>query len=216
MPREDDPSSQAAAVYDMMAEDYTDLFWDDRTDRNQTEQFLDLLPQDPRVLDAGCGPGNIARHLIADGCSVVGVDLSAELIEIATERVPEAEFQVMDIRELSFPRESFDGVYAAYSLMHVADEDVLAVLREFARVMRPGGVLFVAAKAGDGETYIEEPLADGEPCYFNFFDQEWLTDQIRTAGFEITDFTRKKPETEGELPNDKLIYIARIHNSELD
>jgi ubiquinone/menaquinone biosynthesis C-methylase UbiE len=209
MSRIKDRSQQAADIYDRMAEAYTKLFWEDYSDDPETDIFLKLLPRDGYILDAGCGPGNISRLLIAKGFSVIGVDLSAEQIRIARERVQEATFLEMDIRKLSFKDSSFDGVYSAYSLMHIPNEDVLPTLREFYRVLKPKGCLFLAAKAGPGETYLEEPLANNELCYFNFYDPKWLQSQIEEAGFEILHFFRKQPVTKGELPNEKLIYIAR-------
>ena len=204
----EDGSKQAACVYDIMAMEYTNLFWDDHTDDSETGFFLKLLPQKGNILDAGCGPGNIARYLVSKGFDVIGVDLSSKLIHIAKEKVHEAKFHVMDMRKLTFPNESFNGVYSAYSFMHISNADVATTLKSYYKVLKPSGCLFLATKAGSGEIYLKEPLAEDRLCYFNFYDPKWLMEQVESSGFIIKEFVKKASVTEGELPYEKLIYIC--------
>jgi 2-polyprenyl-3-methyl-5-hydroxy-6-metoxy-1,4-benzoquinol methylase len=208
MKKNEDKSKQAALIYNNMAEEYTSLFWEDHSDDPETDQFLKLLSPRGTILDAGCGPGNISRYLVSKGFSVIGVDFSEELIKIAQKKVPQAVFHVMDMRKLEFLENSFNGIYSAYSFMHIPNEDVLLTLKEYRKVLRPDGALFLSAKEGEGESYLEEPLANNELCYFNFYNSDWLTGQIEIAGFIIKKLVKKYPVTVGELPNRKLIYIC--------
>jgi SAM-dependent methyltransferase len=128
----------------------------DPTYAGYREAYLDLidLPSAAAVLDLGCGTGVVARAIAARGGfagTVTGVDLSEELIAVATtyaaqdgvlERV---RFAVGDAHALAFPAASFDAVVAHTLLSHVRDP--LAVVAEAARVVRPGG--FVAVFDGD-------------------------------------------------------------------
>jgi ubiquinone/menaquinone biosynthesis C-methylase UbiE len=81
-----------------------------------------------RLLDCGCGAGRFARLASDRGASVAGIDASAELIAIATERVPEGEFRPGDIESLPWEDDSFDLV-TGFSSFQFADEKVRA-LRE--------------------------------------------------------------------------------------
>jgi ubiquinone/menaquinone biosynthesis C-methylase UbiE len=213
MDKKIDPSRQASKIYNLMKDKYVDLFWDDHSDDAETDIFLKLIGPRGKILDAGCGPGNISRYFIIRDYEVVGIDLSSGLIKIAKERVRKGKFLVMDMRNIKFPTETFNGVYSAYSLEHVSNHDVPKVLSEYHRVLKKNGILFLAVKAGHGEVYLEEPLADNKLCFFNFFDDEWLKAQLIENKFNICQFIRKKPVTKGELPNDKLIYIAKAIKS---
>ncbi|MBN8548926.1 MAG: 3-demethylubiquinone-9 3-O-methyltransferase [Deltaproteobacteria bacterium] len=94
------------------------------------------------VLDLGCGGGLIAVPLLDQGAHVVGIDQSAGSIEAACVAAKgKGEFRVGDVCSLDFPDNSFDCVLLADVLDHIPQ--FAKALREAARVLRPGGSLFV-------------------------------------------------------------------------
>jgi demethylmenaquinone methyltransferase/2-methoxy-6-polyprenyl-1,4-benzoquinol methylase len=90
------------------------------------------------VLDVATGTGAVAAELVRrTGCSVVGMDQSAEMLAEASRRVPDGVSLVLgDAEALPFPDESFDGLTFTYLLRYV--DDPAATLSELARVVRPG------------------------------------------------------------------------------
>ena len=91
-----------------------------------------------RVLEVGCGWGELAEWLARDtAAQVVAVDLSERMVELARARGVDA--QVGDVQELPFADGSFDVAVAAWMLYHVPDLD--RGISELARVLRPGGIL---------------------------------------------------------------------------
>ena len=102
------------------------------------------------VGDIGCGTGRLAPHLAARGLVPRGVDLSPEMIRVARREQPGFSFEVADVRELPFGDASLAGVVCWYSLMYCAPADRARAFGELARVVRPGGYLVTAFKAGDG------------------------------------------------------------------
>jgi SAM-dependent methyltransferase len=101
------------------------------------------------VADIGCGTGRLAPYLAARGLSPRGVDLSPEMIRVARRDHPGFGFDVADVRDLPFADASLAGVACWYSLMFLAPADRPAAFGELARVVRPGGYLVTAFKAGD-------------------------------------------------------------------
>jgi demethylmenaquinone methyltransferase / 2-methoxy-6-polyprenyl-1,4-benzoquinol methylase len=93
------------------------------------------------VLDVATGTGAVAAELVhRTGCSVVGLDQSAEMLAEARRRVPAGVTLVAgDAEHLPFPDASFDGLTVTYLLRYV--DDPAATLRELARVVRPGGTI---------------------------------------------------------------------------
>lgn len=102
------------------------------------------------VADVGCGTGRLAPYLAARGLSPVGVDLSPEMVRVARRDYPGFRFDVADLRSLPFGDAALAGVVGWYSLMFLAPGDRPAAFGELARVVRPGGHLVTAFKAGDG------------------------------------------------------------------
>jgi SAM-dependent methyltransferase len=101
---------------------------------------VDLAPGD-RVLDVGCGTGVFLRLCADRGAVVAGLDVSAAMVEAARARVPEADLRVGDVQALPYADEAFDLVTGFASFFYA--DDVVAALREAARVARPGAAVVV-------------------------------------------------------------------------
>ena len=100
-----------------------------------------------RVLEVGCGTGNLWRdnaERIPDGLALTLTDLSPGMLEQARARLaglaPAPEFRVADVQSLPFGDASFDAVVASHMLYHAPDR--AKALSELRRVLRPGGRLF--------------------------------------------------------------------------
>jgi SAM-dependent methyltransferase len=98
-----------------------------------------------RVLDAACGEGYGSALLAGAAAAVTGVDLSVESVEHARSRyrAPNLDFQAADCLDLPFPADSFDCIVSFETLEHLEDHEGL--LREFRRVLRPGGFLLLSS-----------------------------------------------------------------------
>jgi SAM-dependent methyltransferase len=104
----------------------------------------ELLAQRPlgAALDAACGTGRHARTLVDLGHTVAGVDLTPAMLERARANVPEASFQVADLRALPFEEASFELAVCGLALAHLPS--LPAAVGELARVLAPGGRLIVS------------------------------------------------------------------------
>src|SRR4051812_43236814 len=90
------------------------------------------MPDGGRVLDLGCGCGVPATAELARHHRVTGVDVSPVQIERARRLVPEATFLCVDMSEVEFAPESFDGVTAFYSIINLPVSDQAAMFRRIA------------------------------------------------------------------------------------
>ena len=110
-------------------------------DPEYVEQILPLAAAEldgfGRVLDLGCGDGQISRLLAGSGAQVVGVDPTWNQIRVAHERGGGAAFARSEAAELPFADGSFDAVVACLVFEHIDDVD--GAIAEVARVLRPGG-----------------------------------------------------------------------------
>jgi SAM-dependent methyltransferase len=103
------------------------------------------------VADVGCGTGRLEPYLAARGLSPTGIDLSSQMTKVARRDYPGFGFSVADLRRLPFRDASLAGVVCWYSLMFLAPSDRPAAFAGLARVLKPGGYLVTAFKAGDSQ-----------------------------------------------------------------
>src|SRR5262245_154809 len=99
-----------------------------------------------RILDLGCGTGQLSSEIAAAGSSVVGVDLSAEMVREARRKFPDLRFEVCDARALTFVQE-FDAVFSNAALHWIPQAE--QVVGGIASALKPGG-RFVAEFGGKG------------------------------------------------------------------
>jgi ubiquinone/menaquinone biosynthesis C-methylase UbiE len=125
-----------------------------------TRKFLADLPAGS-ALDAACGTGRYAAHLVSLGHAVIGVDSSAEMLAVAKAKVPGAEFHVGDLRQLPVLDDAVDLVVCALALTH--QRELGPVLAEFVRVLRPGGHVVIADSRNDWP--VVQALPDGRFGY---------------------------------------------------
>ena len=107
------------------------------------EAALEHVPLEPgqRVLDIGCGVGAFLRLVADHGAEAFGLDASEALIELARQRVAEADLRVGDMEALPYEADTFDLVTGFTSFFFA--NDMVAALREAGRVAKPGAPVVI-------------------------------------------------------------------------
>jgi SAM-dependent methyltransferase len=111
--------------------------------------FLELVPPNGRILDAGCGSGRDSLYFIRNGYQVEAFDASAEMCRLASSligrKVDQKTFDGLEWNS------EFDGIWACASLLHVSRDSIDAVLERLGRALKHMGILFVSFKFRDYE-----------------------------------------------------------------
>ena len=107
---ETNPADTIIGLYERHAAAFDDLRGKTLLEASWLDRFLALVPEHASILDIGCGSGvPIARHCLAKGHSVTGIDSSNSLIALCRRRFPQAAWHVQDMRRLALGR-SFDAL----------------------------------------------------------------------------------------------------------
>ncbi|MCU8386510.1 class I SAM-dependent methyltransferase [Vibrio vulnificus] len=111
------------------------------------DQFLTHLDPNSAILDAGCGSGRDAKHFKALGFRVTAFDANQALVELASRHL---EQHVIHAKFDTFRAEpnSFDGIWACASLLHVPDKELGATFLTLSQLLRPQGLFYCSFKYG--------------------------------------------------------------------
>ena len=174
---------------------------------NLAADLVPLCAPEPgeRILDIGCGTGQLTAKLAETGASVVGLDRSPDMIGQARQNYPALEFRLADASNFSFPRE-FDAVFSNAALHWVLEPE--KVIQSIAACLRPGG-RFVAEFGGKrnvarlrhaAETTLRRRgLSSANSWYFPSIGE--YSNLLERNGFEVDSawhFDRLTPLDEGE------------------
>lgn len=135
------------------------------------DSFLAQVPDGGLILDAGCGAGRDAKAFLARGYRVAAFDASPELARLATEHLgqPVAARHFGEVDEVA----CYDGIWACASLLHLPAVDIPDALRRLWGALKPGGVIYLSFKVGEGERAHEgRHFTDATEPRLN----EWLGD----------------------------------------
>lgn len=136
--------------YDLTAKRTADEWYPEEILKSTIQDFVSLLPEHPRILDLGCGPGHECMRLASTGADVLGIDFSEECIRLARERCPRCQFDVLNFRQLDLRYGKFQGVFACASLIHIDPETLPDVIRRIRNVLTHKGYLIMMVQDGKG------------------------------------------------------------------
>lgn len=149
------------------------------------ERFSSLLAPNSEVLDIGCGPGRDLDFFASCRHRVVGVELNSSFYDMCS-----SQHTVIngDIRELTqfFAPQTFDGIWAQSSLVHLSSEEVADVIADCFALLRPGGLFFASVPAAGESGWRDE--YDGRRWY-TVWPDETITSPLQSAGFTVFDIS---------------------------
>jgi len=168
--------------------------------------------ENPMVLEIGCGPGNISRYLLKKrpDFKLLGIDLAEKMIDRAKENIPNAEFLVMDCKDISTIDVKFDAIIAGFCMPFLSNDECVGLIHDMATLLNPGGTIYFSTMEGDdSRSGFETTSFSGKDLiYFYYHQRDFLKEQLKTSGFQhIELITQNYPEPDGTCTTD-LIFIA--------
>ncbi|MDG5760698.1 methyltransferase domain-containing protein [Natronococcus sp. A-GB1] len=171
------------------------FIWNERM-RSEALELLEFEPE-ATVLDVGCGTGFATEGLLEHVEEVYAIDQSEHQLEQAYakfgKRAPPVHFHRGDAERLPFATDTFDVVWSSGSIEYWPNP--ILALREFRRVLKPGGQVLVV-----GPNYPENPIAQRLADAMMLFYDEYEADRMfKAAGFEDVRHAFMGPEYEPEV-----------------
>lgn len=144
----------------------------------ELEIVLQSVPVGGRILDVGCGTGHLTNWIKNKGYDVYGIEPSEEMYQYAVNNFPDIDFKKGISSCLPYENDCFDLVLAIEVLRYLNDEENNATYKEFYRVLKNDGRLFV--------THVNLFSTDG---YYFFYNIKRIQSSINNKAYHFCNFT---------------------------
>ncbi|WP_405528483.1 methyltransferase domain-containing protein [Streptomyces canus] len=174
----------AARPFDALGLTYEDTYAQLPEQLAALDWLLARLPASARVMDIGSGTGRpTAGRIAADGHRVTGYDVSQTMVDLARAQVPDACFELADVRALPDACGQWDAITAFFPLLQMPRTDLDATLARIANWLAPGGLFVFATVPFDAEDTMIEWM--GHTIRATSYPAEVYPRLLRAAGLEI-------------------------------
>jgi len=206
-------SKGAAEVFDKLANLYQDKFMDTAMYNETFNQFCDqVIKPGARILELACGPGNITRYLLnrRDDFKILGTDLAPNMLKLARNNNPEAEFKLMDCRDISNLATTYEGIMCGFCLPYLTKPEALQLIKDTKNILTAKGILYISTMENNHNVSGYKTSSSGNTLFINYHEAEYLTDALKHNGYEVINLERiKYPGKDGTMITD-LIIIAGL------
>ncbi len=195
--------NQTIAYYNEHAEEYIAATRDVNLHRVQ-DHFLSLIPRCGKILDFGCGSGRDVKYFRSKGFRAEGIDASEEMCYHASK------YTGTNVRKMLFTDlndiQSFDGIWACASLLHLNDSELANVLYKISQALVDGGILYASFFYGENEEV-------REGCFYNDMTERKFRGILRNAPDLVPEETWISSDIKENLKNVRwLNLILRKHD----
>ena len=174
--------------------------------------FCELVKmKNPSVLEVGCGPGNITKYILnkRPDFNILGIDIASNMIALAKENNPSANFKVMDCKNVLQLKNKFEGVICGFILPYLSKEEVLKLFEDIALLLNPNGILYLSTMEDlySKSKFIASSIDRNKGLFTYYHKADYLTENLQQKGFKIIHLERKDYPEPKDTSKD-LIIIA--------
>lgn len=157
--------------------------------QQQLDEFASLVQVPAQILQLGCSGFDL--NYLTGKYTVTAIEMAEDLAEIAQFENPNADVQKVDIREATFPANTYKGVWARDILQHIPAKDQDSVFKKIADTAVQGAIFYVIVREGQGEGE-ESEVRGGKTVknFIHFFSEDELVERANNAGFDTVRIER--------------------------
>lgn len=180
---------------------------------NDTYDFIcnSIDKPNAKLLEIGCGPGNITKYLIAKrpDFDIFGIDIAPNMIELARQNNPTAHFAVMDSRQINNLDSTYDGIVCGFCLPYLSQTETNELISNSYDLLNDNGLLYLSFVEGDPDKS-DFKAGSGGRVYFYYHKLDDITLQLNSFKFgEIKIFKVKYKISETEFDTHTILTAKK-------
>lgn len=207
---------ETANTWNKIASLYEDKFMDMPYYNESYDTFCDLLEQrNARILEIGCGPGNITKYIFNKRPSfeITGIDVAPNMIELARKNNPKAEFICIDGRDILSLNKKFDAIICGFCIPYLNETDCQNLFNDCSTLLNQEGLVYMSFVHGESSQSGYQTNSAGDRMYFHFHPREKVESWVIASGFEIVKSFKVKYPKANDTFDTHDILIARKQSS---
>jgi 2-polyprenyl-3-methyl-5-hydroxy-6-metoxy-1,4-benzoquinol methylase len=207
-----DPYKETFNTWNKIASLYQDRFMDlDLYNNTYDEICLSLTQDQAKILEIGCGPGNITRYLLSKrpDFDILGIDIAPNMVELAKKNNPSARFAIMDCRQIDELKTTYDGIICGFCLPYLSQSDCNKLIADCYQLLNEGGLIYLSFVEGDPDLSHFQTGSRGDRVFFHYHHLADLKKLLAASGFEeqkIFKVEYKRSEGQSEM---HTIWVGR-------
>lgn len=199
-------------TWDTIAQRYEDTFMKLELYNDTYKSFCDLLLRpDASVLEIGCGPGNITRHILGlnPKIKVLATDISKNMIDLAKRNNPEVEVQILDCRNLKTINTVFDGIICGFTIPYLSKHNCSKLITDCSNLLTEEGVLYLSFVSGDYEKSGFISGSSGATVYFYYHELKRIKQELELNHLTVVDLFQKEYKKSDSISETHTIINAK-------
>lgn len=201
-------------IYNAAAENYQDRFMKIDLYDDNYKLFCSLVEKkNAKILDIACGPGNITKFIQNQrpDLSILGIDLSPKMVDLAKQNNPTADFKVLDCKDIMELNQQFDAITCGFCMPYLSKDECKKLIEDCSKLLVDNGILFFSTMEDnyDKSGYEKTSFAGEEELFIHYHEADYLKQFLSNNELSIINLDRKDyPETNGSFSVD-MLFICR-------
>ncbi|MBM6500710.1 MAG: methyltransferase domain-containing protein [Flavobacterium sp.] len=175
--------------WNKLAQAYQNKFMEIDLYNDSYDQFCDAIKKDnASVLELGCGPGNITKYILdkKPNYSILATDTAPSMIVLGKINVPNAQFQLLDVRDMKNLHRTFDAIIGGFVVPYLNTEEVKNFIFDSIQLLNDDGILYFSCIEKDTSYSESQTSSDGKiTMEVNYHDRSLLMQILEKNQFNI-------------------------------
>lgn len=212
MTNKKDPYKITFETWDKVASAYQDKFMHLDLYNDTYDKFCELI-QIPKVkiLELACGPGNITKYLLdkRPDFKILATDIAPNMIELAKQNCPSANFKILDCRNLDVIQEKYDGIMCGFCMPYLSKEDCAKLIKDCSSALNNNSIVYFSTIEGDYEQSGFEMGSSGDKAFVYYHQVDYLQEQLTKNNLELIELKKIDYPKTADSISTHIIFIAR-------
>lgn len=182
-----DHAREAVKIFDRLALHYREKYMNVDAYSGALQWLVGRLPQGAMLYDLACGPGNVSKYVLDQRPDLIlsGSDLSENMVLLAREANPEAEFSVMDARQIQLLPGMYDAIIVSFLIPYLNRMEVDALIAGISGKLKADGYVYLSYIEAPYHTSGPQKGSYGDLVHMYFYDDAELKPLYNKYGLSI-------------------------------